>query len=97
MKTILCYILAVVDWLKWVFTHFTFPPSSVFAHEFEEQPSKKVIIIATETSFRVSKGYAHEFGEKVYPNATLHTDRCRRCGKERHSWCRGSEDDVPRL
>jgi len=97
MKEIKCYLLAIIDWLKCVFTHFSFPPFSLFVHEFVEQPSRKAIIISTDTSFRVSKGYAHEFGETVHPHATLFTDRCRRCGKERHSWFDGGEEDIPRL
>ena len=57
----------------------------------EESPA---IIIATDSSFRVSDNFQHERGETVYPNATLIHYKCKYCGYESLAW---KNNDVAML
>lgn len=51
-----------------------------------ETTSEPAIIIATESSFRVSDNLTHASNETVYPNAELITGRCIYCGKRELGW-----------
>lgn len=85
IKVVKCYIKACLDFFKY----------GVFVpHLYEEVDKKPAIIIATDNSFRVSKGYEHEPNETVYPNALLVRYKCIRCGKETYAWYRNQDDYV---
>lgn len=75
MRTI-CYIRAIKDLIRygiWI----------LHCYETIEEPA---IIVATESSFRVSDNLIHTPNEIVYPNAELITGRCIYCGKKELSW-----------
>lgn len=80
IKRLRCWITAIPFWIKtgeWI------------PHLYREDSSEKCIIIASDTSFRVSKNYIHNENERVYPNATLIRAKCVHCGKELLSWIDG--------
>lgn len=52
------------------------------------------IIIASDRGFRVSTSFAHNAGERVYPNACLITGQCIYCGKREYSWHRDFEKYI---
>lgn len=79
LKIFKCYVKAFIDFLKY---------GSFVPHTFRDVECKEAIIIATDTSFRVSDNFLHESNEAVYPGALLVTSRCTCCGKEMQSWYR---------
>ena len=77
-----CFLIAILDYIKYgSFTQHLFIDT--------EEPA---IIIATDTSFRVSDNFQHEPGETVYPNATLIRSKCKYCGYESLSWKNNNKD-----
>lgn len=76
IKKLICYLKAIPFFLRtweWV--------PHVYREEYE-----KATIISTDRSFRVSTGYEHSPGEKVYKNACLIRQRCKYCGHEKFGW-----------
>lgn len=78
-KIIKCHFKALIEFVK----HGVFVP-----HTFRDVECKEAIIIATDTSFRVSDNFQHKPNETVYSGALLVTSKCACCGKEMQSWYR---------
>lgn len=77
MYRVVCWIKAIPFFIR----------SGIWCpHIYMEVKREKAIIIATSDSFRVSNNLLHNANEKVYPKATLITDRCVCCGKKNMSW-----------
>jgi len=77
-------MIFIADWLRYGIS---------VRHLYREVSREPAIIIATETSFRVSDNYEHGPNEGVYPNACLIKSRCIRCGHEDVGWCWPWEED----
>ena len=88
MKKIICYIKAIPFFIK----------SGVWCpHMYIEVSKEKAIIISTDNNFRISKNLIHRENEKVHPNATLITCKCKYCGEKELSWFDGKYEDIPVL
>ena len=85
MKRLVCFIKAVVHWIK---TGIWKP------HTYGETTFKYCIIASNGKKFRVCKDYNHKDNEKLYPRATLLKTKCTYCGKELTSWY---EYEVPNI
>lgn len=77
-----CFIIAIIDYIKY----------GVYVPHLYTQSEEPVIIIATDTSFRVSDNYQHTPEETVYPNATLLRCKCKYCGHETLSWINNNKE-----
>lgn len=78
LKRIKCFSKSVVDYFKY--------GGAFIMHNFIEVERTPCIIIATDTSFRVSDNYQHDSNETVYKNATLIRSKCKYCDVEDLSW-----------
>ena len=76
---VFCHILALPDM---IFRGMYFP------HDYVEEETYQTIIAASDTGWREVTTLEHMAGEKVYPNAVVAVDRCKRCGKIRKGWKR---------
>ena len=81
--------------LKLAISHYV-KSGTFIQHFYEDIEETPAIIIATETSFRVSDNFQHEPNETVYPNATLIKCRCIRCGHEMVQW-KDNDNEIPVL
>lgn len=86
IKRVKCFLIAIIDFIK---------HGSFVQHLFIET-EEPAIIIATDTSFRVSDNFQHEPCETVYPNATLIRGKCKYCGYESLSW-KDNNKNIPIL
>lgn len=75
--TIKCYAKAVQDLVVY---------GAWMPHVYSEGDYERCIIIATDSSFRVSKGLEHTSEETVHPDACLIRSYCICCGKKDLSW-----------
>lgn len=82
MKKIKCFLIAIKDFIcygVWI------------RHLYADPEYSEGIVIASDTSFRISDNYAHNENERVYKNAIIEKCRCRYCNKEHISWGQSRE------
>ena len=76
IRKLICWVKAIPLWFRcgeWV--------PHIYTCDYE-----KVNIATGERHFRVTRGYEHAAGEKVYPDACLITYTCNHCGHKTYAW-----------